>query len=110
MRYASLAIAIAAEVVATMLLPLTNGFTRLVPCLGVLAGYGAAFYFLSVALRSIPIPIAYSIWSGLGVALVTVISWLLGRHPIEVTHVIGIALIVAGSTILYFNLHAPRIP
>lgn len=101
----SLLLAIATEVAATMLLPLTNGFTRLVPTLGVLAGYGAAFYFLSLALHSIPVAIAYSLWSGVGMALVTVLSWLVGRHPIEITHIIGILLIVAGSTILYL---APR--
>lgn len=99
MQYAPLAIAIVAEVAATLLLPLTSGFTKLLPCLGVLAGYAAAFYFLSLALQVVPVAIAYALWSGLGTALVTVLSWLVHKQPMTAQHIVGIALIVAGSIV-----------
>lgn len=68
--------AIFGEVVATSALKASDGFSKLVPSLVVAAGYVTAFYFLSLALRSIPVGIAYTIWAGLGVVLVTAFSWI----------------------------------
>lgn len=104
MHYAPIGIAILAEVAATMLLPFANGFTNLSPSLGVLAGYGAAFYFLSLALRTMPVAIAYALWSGIGTMLVTILSWFVARQSIEFTQVAGILLIVAGSSILHLGV------
>ena len=61
--------------VATTALKSTNGFTKLGPSLVVLVGYGVAFYFLSLSLKAIPVGIAYAVWAGLGIALVTFIVW-----------------------------------
>jgi small multidrug resistance pump len=109
-HYAPIVIAILAEVAATMLLPFTNGFMKLAPSLGVLAGYGAAFYFLSLALRTMPVAIAYALWSGLGTVLVTILSWLALRQPIEFSQVAGILLIVVGSSILHVGGHGLNSP
>lgn len=110
MRYAPIAIAILAEVAATMLLPFTNGFTRLSASLGVLAGYGTAFYFLSLALRVMPVAVAYALWSGLGTVLVTILSWFATRQSVEFTQVAGILLIVVGSSILHVGGHGLNLP
>ncbi len=71
-----LAIAIFGEVVATSALKSSHGFTKLVPSVVVVAGYGLAFYFLSLALKSIPVGIAYAVWAGLGIVLVAAIAWI----------------------------------
>ena len=70
MPYLYLAIAIVAEVIGTSALKAAEGFTRPLPSLVVIAGYGVAFYFLSLSLKAIPVGIAYAIWSGAGVALI----------------------------------------
>lgn len=95
-----LIIAVIFEVVATSSLPATKGFTRLAPSLVVVAGYAAAFYFLSLTLRTIPVGIAYAIWSGLGVALVTVVGWLHYGQRLDPAGFVGIALIVTGVAVL----------
>lgn len=100
MSYLYLAIAIAAEVVGTSALKASHGFTRLVPSLVVVAGYGVAFYCLSLALRTIPVGIAYAVWSGAGVVLITVIGWLVYRQPLDGPAVLGIALILAGVVVI----------
>ena len=72
--YLSLAIAIVAEVIATSALRAAEGFTRLGPSLLVVVGYAIAFVFLSLTLKSIPIGIAYAIWSGLGIVLISLVD------------------------------------
>src|SRR6056297_3008479 len=67
-------IAIVAEVIATSALKSSHSFTRLGPSLIVISGYSAAFYFLAIALRTIPIGIAYAIWAGAGITIITVIG------------------------------------
>ena len=71
-----LAIAIVSETIATSALKSSAGFTRLLPSLLVMAGYGIAFYFLSLTLRTIPVGIAYAVWSGVGIVLITLVGWL----------------------------------
>jgi len=100
MGYVYLAIAIVAEVVGTSALKSAAGFTRLVPSLVVVAGYGTAFFFLSLVLRTIPIGVAYAIWSGAGVALIALIGWLLYRQSLDAGALAGIALIVAGVVVI----------
>jgi len=100
MGYVYLAIAILAEVVGTSALKSAGGFTRLVPSLIVMAGYGTAFFFLSLVLRTIPIGVAYAIWSGVGVALIALIGWLLYRQSLDAGALAGIALIVAGVVVI----------
>ncbi len=82
MGYVWLAVAIVAEVIGTSALKAAEGFTRLGPSALVVAGYGTAFYFLSLVLRTIPIGIAYAIWSGAGVALIALIGWIVYRQAL----------------------------
>lgn len=100
--YVSLAIAIVAEIIATSALKVSEGFSRLLPSTVVVIGYGAAFYFLSLTLKSIPIGTAYAIWSGVGIAIISLIGWLFFKQSLDLAAVIGIGLIIAGVVILNF--------
>lgn len=97
-----LSLAIVSEVIGTAALKASDGFTRLWPSLLVVLGYGTAFFCLSITLRSIPIGVAYAIWSGLGVVLITAVGWLLFGQKLDAPALIGMALIVAG--VLVMNL------
>jgi len=100
MAYWYLAIAIVAEVVATNALKASDEFTRLVPSLIVIVGYGAAFYFLSLVLQSIPVGIAYAIWAGMGIVLVAIVSAILFKQVPDLPAIIGMALIVSGVIVI----------
>ena len=100
MNWLYLAIAIVSEVIATSALKAAEGFTRWVPSLLVVVGYASAFYFLSLTLRSIPIGVAYAVWSGAGVVLVSLVGWLLYQQALDAAALIGIGLIVAGVLVL----------
>lgn len=95
-----LAIAICGEVIATSALKSSQGFTRLVPSVVVVVGYAVAFYFLSLVLRTIPVGIAYAVWSGLGIVLVTGIAWVLQGQKLDAWAFVGIGLIVSGVAVL----------
>ncbi|MEI2453924.1 SMR family transporter [Lysobacter firmicutimachus] len=98
--YLYLAIAIVAEVVGTSALKASDGFTRTVPSLLVAAGYGTAFYFLSLVLRTVPVGVAYAIWSGVGIVLIAAIGWLFMKQTLDAGAVLGIGLIVAGVAVI----------
>ena len=100
MNYLYLTIAIVSEVVATSALKAASGFTRLGPSLLVVVGYASAFYFLSLTLRTIPLGVAYAIWSGVGVALVTAVAWVFYGQRLDWPAIIGLALIIAGVLVL----------
>lgn len=100
MHWIYLAIAIVSEVVATSALKATEGFTRWGPSLLVVAGYASAFYFLSLTLRSIPLGVAYAVWSGVGVALISLAGWVLYQQTLDFAALVGIGLIVAGVAVL----------
>ena len=100
MNYVYLGLAIIAEVIGTSALKASDGFSRLGPSALVVLGYGAAFYFLSLTLREIPVGVAYAIWSGVGVALITVIGWLVFEQRLDLPALIGIGLIVAGVVVI----------
>lgn len=102
MNWFYLAIAIVSEVIATSALKAAEGFTQLVPSVVVVVGYAAAFYFLSLTLRTLPIGIAYAAWSGIGIVLVSLIGWLIYRQPLDMAAIIGISLIIAGVVVLNF--------
>ena len=95
-----LGLAIFSEVIATASLKSTEGFTRLVPSIVVLVGYSAAFYFLSLTLDTIPIGVAYAVWSGVGVATITLVSFVVYDQKIDPAGLLGIGLIVAGVVVL----------
>jgi small multidrug resistance pump len=98
--WAYLGVAIVAEVIATSALKASNGFSQLVPSIVVIAGYGTAFYCLSLALRSVPLGVAYAIWSGAGTALIALIGMLLYKQKLDLAGIAGIGLIVAGVLVL----------
>ena len=100
MAYVYLAIAIVSEVVATSALKASESFTKPLPSLLVVVGYGVAFYFLSVCLESISVGVAYAIWSGLGVVLVTAAAAVLYKQVPDGWAILGMALIVAGVLVL----------
>jgi small multidrug resistance pump len=100
MHYLFLLIAIVAEVVATSALKASEQFTRLIPSLLVVAGYATAFYFLSLTLQSIPVGVAYAIWSGLGIVLVTIVGAVLFRQIPDAAAIAGMALVVAGIVVM----------
>lgn len=100
MNWLYLAAAIISEVIATSLLKATERFTRLGPSLVVVVGYGCAFFFLSMTLRTIPVGVAYAVWSGAGIVLVSLIAWLAIGQKLDLAGLIGIALIVAGVVVL----------
>ena len=100
MGYLYLGIAVAAEVIATSALKASDGFTRLLPSLVVVVGYGIAFYFLSLVLKTVPVGVAYAIWSGAGIVLIAGIGWLVLKQPLDVPALLGISLIVAGVAVI----------
>lgn len=108
MYWIYLTIAIVSEVVATSALKAADGFTRVIPSLLVVAGYASAFFFLSLTLRAIPLGVAYAVWSGVGLALVSLIGWVLYDQSLDAGALVGIALIIAG--VLVLNLFSETIP
>ena len=102
MSYFYLAIAIVAEVIATSFMKLSDGFTKPVPSLVTAFGYLVAFYFLSLTLKTVPTGVAYAIWSGVGIVLITAVAWFFQGQRLDLPALAGIALIVAG--VLVMNL------
>ena len=98
--YAWLAIAIVAEVIGTSALRAADGFTRFWPSVLVVAGYGVAFYCLSLTLRTMPVGIIYAVWSGAGIVLITLVAMLRYRQVPVVPAVICLGLIIAGVVVL----------
>jgi small multidrug resistance pump len=99
-QWVFLSLAIVSEVIATSALKASEGFSRLWPSLIVAAGYISAFYFLSITLKTIPIGVAYAIWSGAGVALIALIAWVFFGQALDTPAIIGLLLIVAGVVVL----------
>lgn len=102
MHYLYLSVAIVAEVVATSALKASDGFTRLWPSVVVFVGYAIAFFCLSLTLRTMSVGIAYAIWSGVGIVLVSLIAWAWYRQALDAPAIIGMGLIIAG--VLTINL------
>lgn len=95
-----LAGAIGCEIVATSALKSSNGFTRAGPTAIVVIGYVAAFYCLSVALRTIPMGIAYAIWSGVGIVAISLIGLIVYDQRLDAPAIAGIVLIIAGTIVI----------
>ncbi|MRH01488.1 QacE family quaternary ammonium compound efflux SMR transporter [Xanthomonas sontii] len=104
-----LLVAILAEVVATSALKASEGFTRLWPTLLALCGYGIAFYLLSLTLRSVPVGVAYALWSGIGIVLISLLAWWRFDQALDPLAIVGMALIVAGVVVInVFSRSAPH--
>ncbi|MCH7352137.1 multidrug efflux SMR transporter [Acinetobacter sp. NIPH 1958] len=93
-------IAITAEVIATSALKSSEGFTKPIASIVVVVGYMIAFYCLSLTLKTIPVGIAYAIWSGVGIVLITTVAWFVYDQKLDLWGIIGIVLIMSGVLIL----------
>lgn len=93
-------IAIIAEVIATSALKSSEGFTKPIASIVVVLGYMIAFYCLSLTLKTIPVGIAYAVWSGVGIVLITTVAWIVFDQKLDVWGIIGIALIMSGVLVL----------
>ncbi|MBJ6121487.1 DMT family transporter [Sphingomonas mollis] len=100
MPYLYLLIAIVAEVTATSSMKQSDGFTKLLPSLVTGAGYVVAFYFLSLTLRDIPTGIAYAIWSGVGIVLITAVAWMFQGQKLDAPAMIGMGFIMIGVIVM----------
>ena len=100
MTYLYLAIAIVAEVAATSALKASVEFTKLFPSLVVVVGYGVAFYFLTLVLRTLPIGISYAIWLGVGLVVVSIVGALIYKKISDTPAIIGMGLIIAGVVVI----------
>ncbi|MGA2919392.1 DMT family transporter [Methanoregula sp.] len=100
--YAYLLLAIISEVIATSALKASDGFTRIVPVIVVVTGYVAAFYLLSLVLRSIPVGITYAIWSGVGIIFITLVAYFAFRQSLDIPALAGMGLILAGVLVINF--------
>ena len=99
-KWLLLGLAIFSEVIATSALKSTDGFTKFWPSALVVLGYTSAFYFVSLTLDTIPVGIVYAIWSGVGIALVAIISVTILGQKLDAGAVVGIFLILAGVVVL----------
>ena len=100
MGYLYLTIAIIAEVIATSALKASEEFTKIGPSILVVIGYGAAFYFLSLVLKTIPVGIANATWAGVGIALIAIAGAVLFKQIPDMPAIIGMVLIVSGVVVI----------
>ena len=100
MPYLYLALAIVSEVIGTSALKASEEFTRVVPSVIVAAGYTSAFFFLTLTLRTIPLGVAYALWSGCGIVLICGLSWVLFKQSLDGPALLGIGLIAAGVAVI----------
>ncbi|MGR3756022.1 MAG: DMT family transporter [Tranquillimonas sp.] len=98
--WAILLVAIVAETIGTAALQASQQFTRLVPSVVVVAGYAVSFWLLALALRSIPVGIAYAVWSGLGIVCIALIGRVVFGQRLDGPAFLGIALILAGVLVI----------
>ena len=101
MKYLYLSLDIISEVIGSSFLNASNQFTKLVPSVVVLA-YASAFYFFSLALKYIPLGVAYAIWGGLGIVLTCIVSIVVFKTKLDLPAILGILLIVSGVIVLNF--------
>ncbi|MDD2946142.1 MULTISPECIES: DMT family transporter [unclassified Acinetobacter] len=102
MAFLYLSIAIIAEVIATSALKASNGFSVLWPSLATILGYAVALFFLSLTMKTIPMGIAYAIWSGAGIILISTVGLLVFKQQLDLPALIGLALMIMG--IIFINV------
>lgn len=98
--YLLLCVAILAELVGTTFLNLSQGFTRPLPSVGVVVGYGVSFYMLSLTLEELPVGLVYATWSAVGIVGIALVGFVIFDEGIDAAGVAGMALIVAGVYVL----------
>ena len=100
MAYVYLVVAIFAEMIGTTALKSAEGFTKLGPSLITVAGYGVAFFLLSLTLKTIPVGMAYAMWSGVGIVGIAILAWIVHHQKPDLAAIIGMGLIVAGVVVM----------
>lgn len=100
LHYIYLIIAVAAETVGTTALQASNQFTRFWPSILVVGAYAVAFYFLGMALKFIPVGIAYALWSGLGIVLIALIGFAVFDQRLDLPALLGLGMIIAGIVVI----------
>jgi small multidrug resistance pump len=108
MNWIYLSVAIFCEIIATSTLKSSEAFTRLTPSLITAAGYTMSFYFLGMALREIPLGVAYAIWSGTGIVLISLVGALFFKQHLDLAAIIGIAFIITGVVVM--NVFSKSVP
>lgn len=108
MPYVLLALTIITEVIATLSLRATEGFTKLVPSVVVVAGYGLSFWLMALTLRYLQLGVVYAIWSGVGTAIVAAVGILFLDEPARWNILAGIGLVIAGVVLLNIGGAAHR--
>ena len=101
MAYVYLMIAIISEVIATSALKPSQEFSKLIPSIIVVVGYATSFYCLSVVLKSISVGVAYAIWSGLGIVLISLVGVFLFQQKLDIATIIGMLLIILGVVVIH---------
>ncbi len=107
MNWIFLFIAIVAEVTATSALKAADSFRNFLPSLVVVVGYSVAFFFLSLTLKNIPVGVAYAIWSGVGIALISLIGFIWYKQTLNYPTILGIIFIIIG--IIIINIYSKNI-
>lgn len=108
LSYFYLGLAIIFEVIGTSALKESDSFTRLLPSIITLVAFAASFLLFSLTLRAIPVGIAYAIWAGMGIVLITAVGWLWFRQPLDGPAMVGLALIVGG--VIVVNAFSQSLP
>lgn len=98
--YLLLAISIICEVFGSTMLKASNGFKKILPVVGIVIGYVLAFYTLSLSLKTLPLGLAYAIWSGVGTALTALIGIIIYKEGLSIKKLLGLGLIIGGVSIL----------
>ena len=102
MKYVYLFFAILLEVTGTMLLPASQNFTKAVPTVSLGICYMASFYLLTFAIRTIPVPIVYATWSGLGIFTIAIASVVIFKQTLSLPVIFGLFLIIIGVVLVNF--------
>ncbi|HEX7755803.1 MAG TPA: multidrug efflux SMR transporter [Niabella sp.] len=100
-KYIFLFLAILFETIATSALKTSEQFSRLLPSIVTITGYILAFYFLSLTLKTIPVSIAYAIWSAVGIVLITLVGIVFFKQVPDIPAIIGLSLIIAGVIVIH---------
>ncbi|WP_439560439.1 SMR family transporter [Roseinatronobacter sp.] len=107
MHWLYLAIAIVFETLGTTALKASDGMTRILPATGAVLAYALSFWLLALVLRIIPVGVAYAIWAGLGICLISFLGWVIFGQKLDMPAIIGISLIIAGIVVI--NLFSARV-